>query len=249
MEEERQERREPRVRFRRTTKPRSRYGSITHIILLAAAFGVIVWLIFYLKDSSLFTGEEDGETGRAPVVRGSGLEIDENLINYYDEGVQLLRPDRNWEFAYGTGLRYDEADDFSTAMGLEATEICRLTLYDADRPVVRVRVGKLELQQSRTSNSLAHQSFENIMLYALNPEHPYNVDTWEPTTTLDSDGLSGTYYVIKVTHTRNTQADIRVVAFFVKDTYVYTLMGEVSYEEYDLYREKLRYIFSHFVFI
>jgi hypothetical protein len=249
MEEEQRRRDEPRVRFRRSTKPRSKYGSITHIILLGAALAVIIWLIFYLKDSSLFSGGEDGESGHTPVVRGSGLDIDENLINYYDEGIQLLRPDRNWEFAYGTGLRYDEVDRFSSVAWLEATEICRLTLYDADRPVARVRVGKLQLQQSRTTNSLAHQSLENLMLYALNPDHPYNLDTWEPTTTLDSDGLQGTYYVIKVIHTKNTQADIRIVAFFVKDEWVYTLMGEVSYEEYDLYREKLRYIFSHFVFI
>lgn len=240
---------EPRVRFRRTSAPRSKYGSFTHIILLGAALAIIVWLIFYLKDSNLFSGDEGGQTRVTSVVRGAGLDIDENLINYFDEGIQLLRPGRNWEFAYGTGLRYDEIDAFSAVIWLEATEICRLTLYDADRPVVRMRVGKLELLESRTSNSLAHQSFENIMLYALNPEHPYNVDTWEPTTTLDSDGLSGTYYVIKVTHTLDTQADIRVVAFFVKDSYVYTLIGEVSYEEYDLYREKLRYIFSHFVFI
>jgi len=241
---------EPRVSFRRGTKPRSKYGSITHIILLGAALAVIIWLIFFLKDSSLFSGEgEGGETGHTPVVRGSGLDIDENLINYFDEDIQLLRPDGNWEFAYGTSLRHEEADSFSAVAWLDATEICRLTLYDAERPVARVRVGKLQLQEPRTTSSLARQSFENIMLYALNPDHPYNVDTWEPTTTLDSDGLQGTYYVIKVTHTRNTQADIRVVAFFVKDLWVYTLMGEVSYEEYDIYREKLRYIFGHFVFI
>ena len=249
MNEDPRRAKEPRVTFRRTSRTRSKYGSVTHIILLGAAFAVIVWLIFHLKDLGLFGGDEGGETDRTPVVRGSGLDIDENLINYFDEGIQLLRPGRNWEFAYGTGLRYDEIDAFSAVIWLEATEICRLTLYDADRPVVRVRVGKLKLQQSRTSNSLSHQSFENIMLYALNPEHPYNVDTWKPTTTLSSDSLSGTYYVIKVTHTSDTQADIRVVAFFVHDEYVYTLMGEVSYEEYDLYREKLRYIFSHFVFI
>jgi hypothetical protein len=249
MDDDRRQRDEPRVRFARGTRPRSRYGSITHIILLGAALAVIIWLIFFLKDSNLLGGGEGGETEKTPVVRGSGLDIDENLVNYFDEGIQLLRPDRNWEFAYGTGLRREEADAFSAVAWLDSTEICRLTLYDADRPVARVRVGKLQLQQSRTSSSLAQQSFENIMLYALNPDHPYNVDTWEPTTTLDSDGLQGTYYVIKITHTRNTQADIRVVAFFVKDLWVYTLMGEVSYEEYNLYREKLRYIFSHFVFI
>jgi hypothetical protein len=249
MDDDSRHRDGPRVSFRRTAKPRSKYGSITHIILLGAALAVIIWLIFFLKDSSLFSGGEGGETGHNPVVRGSGLDIDENLINYFDEDIQLLRPDGNWEFAYGTSLRHDEADAFSAVAWLDATEICRLTLYDAERPVARVRVGKLQLQESRTTSSLARQSFENIMLYALNPDHPYNVDTWEPTTTLDSDGLQGTYYVIKVTHSHNTQADIRVVAFFVKDLWVYTLMGEVSYEEYDIYREKLRYIFSHFVFI
>ncbi|MCX7022688.1 MAG: hypothetical protein NTW26_10540 [bacterium] len=238
------------MRFQRRATLRSKHGSVTHIILLGAALAVIIWLIFFLKDSSLFGGDgEGGETGRTHVVRGSGLDIDENLINYFDEGIQLLRPDSNWEFAYGTGLRHDEADAFSSVAWLDASEICRLTLYDADRPVARVRVGKLQLQESRTTNSLAHQSFENIMLYALNPDHPYNVDTWEPTTTLNSDELQGTYYVIKVIHSKNTQADIRIVAFYVKDKWVYALMGEVSYEEYDLYRDKLRSIFGHFVFI
>jgi hypothetical protein len=242
-------RRQPTQR-RAPGKLSARHETALEVRLLGAALAVIIWLIFFLKDSSLFSGEgEGGETGHTPVVRGSGLDIDENLINYFDEDIQLLRPDGNWEFAYGTSLRHDEADAFSAVAWLDSTEICRLTLYDAERPVARVRVGKLQLQEPRTTSSLARQSFENIMLYALNPDHPYNVDTWEPTTTLDSDGLQGTYYVIKVTHTRNTQADIRVVAFFVKDLWVYTLMGEVSYEEYDIYREKLRYIFGHFVFI
>ena len=246
MDEERRERGEPRVRFQRSTRPRSKVGSLTHIILLGAALAIIVWLIFFLQE---LDGDEDGRTGRVPVVRGTGLDIDENLINYFDEGVRLIRPDRAWEFAYGTALAHDEPEEFSRAMWLGATEICRLTLFDADRPVARVRVGKLQLQESRTSSSLARQSFESIMLYALSPEHPYNVDTWEPTTTLASDDISGTYYVLKVLHSRNQKADIRVAAFFVKDFFAYVLLGEVSYEEYNLYRDKIRYIFSNFVFI
>src|SRR4030042_1946095 len=116
---------EPRVRFRRSTKPRSKFGSLTHVILLGAALAVIIWLIFFLKDSSLLGGGEGGETGRTPVVRGSGLDIDENLINYFDEGIQLLRPDRNWEFAYGTGLRHGGAGAFGSVRRRHATARCR----------------------------------------------------------------------------------------------------------------------------
>lgn len=244
---------EPRVRFRRRSSG-SKYGSITHIILLGAAMAVIVWLVFFLdRDSD--GGEEAApaeENPTTPVsVNTTELDIDENLINYYAEGFQLLRPNTNWDFIHGGQLSYNGIDDFTDEMWLNAAEIARLTLFDAERDVVNVRVGKLKLPegQNRVAETVARQSFERIIAYALNPDHPYKVDTWQPIETLDSGDLKGSYYLLKVTHSRDTQADMRLVAFYVKNDFVYSLIGEVSYEEYHIYKSDLEKIVRGFVFI
>ncbi len=243
---------EPRVRFARRGAKKSKYGSATHIILLGAALAVIVWLIFFLNRDG--AGEEDqagGGSGTPISQSGAELDINENLINYYREGVQLLRPDTNWDFIHGGQLAYNTIDHFTDEMWLNATEIARLTLFDGQRDVVNVRVGKLKLPEgeNRVANTVAQQSFERIMLYALDPEHPYKVDTWQPIETLDSGDLKGAYYLIKITHSRDTQADMRLVAFYVKEGYVYCLVGEVSYEEYHIYQGDLEKIVRGFVFI
>jgi len=242
---------EPRVRFRRRSSG-SKYGSITHIILLGAAMAVIIWLVFFLDDDN--EGEANGNAANptTPVsVNTTELDIDENLINYYAEGFQLIRPSTNWDFMHGGQLSYNRVDAFTDEMWLNAAEIARLTLFDGERDVVNVRVGKLRLPEgeNRVAETIAQQSFEKIIAYALNPDHPYKVDTWQPIETLDSGDLKGSYYLLKITHTRDTQADMRLVAFYVKEGFVYTLVGEVSYEEYHIYKGDLEKIVHGFVFI
>ena len=240
---------EPRVSFNRGRRAkRSKFGSVTHIILLLAGLAVIVWLILYLRETGL---SETGEEGTVITHASSGLDISENLINYYDEGIQLMRPDTNWAFQTGAVLRHDAADDFSKVMWLNATEIARLSRYDGERLVVNVRVGKLKLAEgeSRISRSIAEQSFGEILFYALNPAHPYTVDTLVPTSPMNSGDLKGTYYALTVTHSDNTQRDVRVLSFFIRDDEVFVLMGELDYEEYDYWRTDVEFIFSHFLFV
>lgn len=244
---------EPRVRFARRSAKRSKYGSATHIILLGAALAVIVWLIFFLNRPAVEVEEQpvDGRTTTPAIQTGTELDIHVNLINYYREGIQLLRPDTSWDFIHGGQLVYNRVDDFTDEMWLNATEIARLSLFDGQRDVVNVRVGKLKLPEgeNRIPSSIARQSFERIMLYALNPEHPYRVDTWIPIETLDTGTVKGSYYLLKITHSRDTRADMRLVAFYVREGYVYSLVGEVSYEEYHIYKGDLEKIVEGFVFI
>ncbi|UCE06174.1 MAG: hypothetical protein JSW07_21760 [bacterium] len=212
-------------------------GNFAHIIFLVSLLVGILAIMIYLK-----SGKSSFMTREIPEFEEQVKVIDNKYYNkIYNFSVSM--PNADWEMVCVEKIDSLRKQDTSLPILDNITVMLEMYRRDMTDTLAIVQVGIIQLFEPRTPQSLAEQNLSEIKLSFPPPD---TVRVIKDVTLSGSGRLKGAYYVIEFDESLNYAYPVWVAMFIVYNKLAYSMICQVSSEDYAFLRTDFETILTSF---
>lgn len=157
----------------------------------------------------------------------------------------ISAPSTDWEIIFYGQSDSLRRENVELAVFENVNPVVELRRYDRNVTVALVEVGVIDLQVPQTPRGLAERNLAEVKQMYL--EQGDTVRVIKPVTATSTGSLQGAYYVIEIPN--SYPLPIWVVTFVVRNQMAYTIICQVTREDYDYFRGDLAAIIQSFHFL